>query len=115
MAAARAHYSETRLYVFSDLGMANCDELLDLRTKIEALPLRMAEDYAVVYDSTMARFWFFNDLARRQITQCLQQLPQGRILSDAELEKMGALFSDRYFGEMIFLVNEGVLIVLSII
>src|ERR1700720_731096 len=26
--AARGHYSETRLYVFSDHGMANCDELL---------------------------------------------------------------------------------------
>jgi len=67
----------------------------------------------VVYDSTMARFWFFNDKARREITICLRQVKQGRILEDAELEKMGALFSDRYFGELIFLVKESVLIVPS--
>ena len=110
---ARAHYKEVRLYVFSDHGMANCDELLDLKSMVEKLPLRMAEDYAVVYDSTMARFWFFNDKARREITICLRQVKQGRILEDAELEQMGALFSDRYFGELIFLVKESVLIVPS--
>src|SRR5581483_3177949 len=33
---AQEHYQEVRLYVFSDHGMANCDELLDLKSKIEA-------------------------------------------------------------------------------
>ncbi|HWI59145.1 MAG TPA: alkaline phosphatase family protein, partial [Bacillota bacterium] len=113
LAAAREHYAEIRLYVFSDHGMANCDELLDLKRTIEALPLRMSEDYAVVYDSTMARFWFFNDQARTRITNCLQNVPQGRIVPDIELEELGALFPDRYFGELIFLVKEGVLIVPS--
>ncbi len=93
--------------------MANCDELLDLKARIEALPLAMGRDYAVVYDSTMARFWFLQDAARQQITAALQQVPQGRIVPDAELEEMGALFPDRYFGELIFLVKEGVLIVPS--
>jgi hypothetical protein len=32
---------------------------------------------------------------------------------NAELEELGALFPDRYFGELIFLVEEGVLIVPS--
>jgi hypothetical protein len=113
LAKAKDHYREVRLYIFSDHGMANCDELLDLRSKIDALPARMAEDYAVVYDSTMARFWFFNDGARSAITAALQAVPQGRILPDSELEQMRALFPDRYFGELIFLVREGVLIVPS--
>lgn len=113
LAAAKGHYEEVRLYVFSDHGMANCDELLDLKSKIEALPLKMGEDYAVVYDSTMARFWFLRPGAREPITQVLQQVPQGRILPDDELERMRARFEDRYFGELIFLVKEGVLIVPS--
>ncbi|MDB6122124.1 MAG: Type phosphodiesterase/nucleotide pyrophosphatase [Pedosphaera sp.] len=113
MAAAQEHYSEVRLYVFSDHGMANCDELLDLKSKIEALDLRMEQDYVVVYDSTMARFWFFNDRARQIIIQALQKVPQGRILPDSELAEMRTLFEDRYFGELIFLVKEGVLIVPS--
>jgi predicted AlkP superfamily pyrophosphatase or phosphodiesterase len=111
--AARQHYSDVRLYVFSDHGMANCDELLDLRSKIDALPLQMATDYAVVYDSTMARFWFFNERARQEITKCLDQVQQGRMVPDSELRQMGTFFADRYFGELIFLVKEGVLIVPS--
>ena len=110
---ARQHYEEIHLYVFSDHGMANCVEHLDLRSRIEALPLRMPEDYAVVYDSTMARFWFFNENAQKLVTDCLDRIPQGRVLPDSELAELGALFTDRYFGELIFLVKEGVLIVPS--
>jgi hypothetical protein len=110
---ADGHYAETRLYVFSDHGMANCDALLDLKSEIEALPVRVKTDYAVVYDSTMARFWFFNERARRIVTRRLQQLTEGRIVPDEELAKMGTLFPDRYFGELIFLAQEGVLIVPS--
>ncbi|MBI4663081.1 MAG: alkaline phosphatase family protein [Verrucomicrobia bacterium] len=113
LAVAERHYAEVRLYVFSDHGMADCEELLDLRAKIQALGLKMPEDYAVVYDSTMARFWFFNGRARERISGCLQRIPQGRIVPDEELEQMGTLFPDRAFGELIFLVEEGVLIVPS--
>ena len=93
--------------------MANCDELVDLKAKIDSLPVQMEKDYAVVYDSTMARFWFFNEGARQTITQALLGVPQGRILSDSELAELKALFEDHYFGELIFLVKEGVLIVPS--
>jgi hypothetical protein len=93
--------------------MANCDEHLDLKSKIEALPLRFGVDYAAVYDSTMARFWFFNPEAREFITYCLKQIPQGRILPDEELDQLHCLFHDRHFGEIIFLMKEGVLIVPS--
>src|SRR5205807_5632183 len=71
------------------------------------------QDYAVVYDSTMARFWFFNENARRQIVQLLQAIPQGQIMSDQQLQQWGAYFPDQRFGELIFLVKEGVLIVPS--
>ena len=113
LATAREHYEEVRLYVFSDHGMANCDKHLDLRARIDALGFRAGEDYAVVYDSTMARFWFFNDRARQAITEKLEASPEGEILSDAELNDLGTLFSDRYFGELIYLVEEGTLIVPS--
>jgi hypothetical protein len=113
LAAARGEYREVRLYIFSDHGMANCDEHLDLRAQIDALPLRMGEDYAVVYDSTMARFWFFNGRARDLVSAALGGVSQGRILPDAELMELRAFFPDRYFGELMFLAKEGVLIVPS--
>src|SRR5947209_713222 len=107
------HYAAIHLYLFSDHGMAHCDELFDLRSIIARLPVKMGRDYAVVYDSTIASFWFFTHSARAQITATLEQLPEGRIISDDELERLGAFFPDRYFGELIFLVREGVLIVPS--
>lgn len=113
LSGARRHYAEVRLYVFSDHGMANCDRLLDLRARIDALGLDFGRDYAVVYDSTMARFWFFNPDARRRVTASLEAMPEGKVLSDAELAQLGAFFPDRYFGELIFLVPEGTLIVPS--
>ena len=113
LATAKQHYADVRLYVFSDHGMANCDEYLDLQARIQALPVRMERDYAVVYDSTMARFWFFNEQARQLITAELQRVPQGRIIPDEELRQYRVLFADRRFGDLIFLMNEGVLIVPS--
>jgi predicted AlkP superfamily pyrophosphatase or phosphodiesterase len=113
LAVAQSHYAEVHLYVFSDHGMADCEKLLDLQAKMAALDARMGRDYAVVYDSTMARFWFFRETARREIINCLSQVPEGHIMSDAELAELHTLFPDRYFGELIFLVKEGVLIVPS--
>lgn len=110
---ARHHYDEVNLYVFSDHGMANCDVHLNLKAVIEKLPLTFGRDYAVVYDSTMARFWFFNEEARQKITDALTAVPEGRILPEAELKELRAHFDDHQFGEMIFLVQEGVLIVPS--
>jgi hypothetical protein len=110
---AREHYGEVQLTIFSDHGMANCDRLIDLKARVETLGLRMGLDYAMVYDSTMARFWFFNERARSLVTECLAGVKEGRILPDTELRDLGALFPDRYFGELIFLVEEGVLIVPS--
>lgn len=111
--AAREHYKEVRLYIFSDHGMANCDEHLDLKAKIDALDLKMGEDYAVVYDSTMARFWFFDDDAKRRVLEVLDKEPQGRIMPDEELKGFRAHFDDHYFGELVWLAKEGVLIVPS--
>jgi hypothetical protein len=113
MAAAERHYGEVKLYIFSDHGMANCDVHADLQARVNKLGLDFGRDYVAVYDSTMARFWFLNRRARRLIAACLEQEPRGRILQDAELKKLGAFFEDRYFGELIFLMDEGVLIVPS--
>jgi len=107
------HYAAIHLYLFSDHGMANCDELFDLRRIIDRLPVKMGRDYAVVYDSTMARFWFFNERARQLVYRRLEQVPEGRIVPESELKSLGVFFPDGYFGELIFLLREGILIVPS--
>jgi hypothetical protein len=111
--AAEDKYDEVRLYVFSDHGMANCDRHLDLMKEIDALPFRFGEDYVAVFDSTMARFWFLKPGVREVITERLAKIPQGRIMRDSELRELRAYFPDGRFGELIYLCDEGVLIVPS--
>jgi DNA-binding CsgD family transcriptional regulator len=86
---ARRHYSEVRLYIFGDHGMANCSEFIDLRRRIEKLDVRMGRDYAVVYDSTMARFWAWNERARQRLTEALTDHPCGQLLDREELTRLG--------------------------
>jgi hypothetical protein len=93
--------------VFSDHGMAPVTHRYDLMKEIDALGWRMPDDYLVVYDSTMARFWFFNEESRESINACLLRQTCGRILGDAELQNLGVLFRDRRYGETIFLLNSG--------
>jgi hypothetical protein len=98
---------DASIAVFSDHGMAPVTDRYDLMKDIEALGWKMPDDYLVVYDSTMARFWFFNEQARASMESCLNGQTCGRILSDPELQDLGIHFPDRRYGETIFLLNSG--------
>jgi len=98
---------DASIAIFSDHGMAPVTDRYDLKKEIDALGWSMPDDYLVVYDSTMARFWFFNAESRTSISACLQRQRCGRILGDAELQDLGVLFPDRRYGETIFLLNSG--------
>ncbi len=91
--------------VFSDHGMAPVTNRYDLMKDIDALGWKMPDDYLVVYDSTMARFWFSNEAARTAVNDCLASQHCGRILSDREQQELGIYFPDRRYGEVIFLLH----------
>jgi hypothetical protein len=110
---AERHYDEVRLFVCSDHGMATVHTHIDLMARIEALGLAFDTDYVATYDSTMGRFWFKHEDARRRIVAALEQEPNGRILPDAELATLGCDFDGHQYGELIFLTNPGVIIVPS--
>ena len=110
---ARQHYDEVRLYICSDHGMATVDTNIDLMEVIEKLPVEFGNDYVAVYDSTMARFWFHSERARKLISEALSDQQHGRIVPDDELAALGCDFENQAFGELIFLVDPGVIIVPS--
>jgi hypothetical protein len=105
--------SEAGFTVLSDHGMTPVQRQHDLARDIDALGLRQPEDYLVIYDSTMARFWFFTDRARQRITDRLGQTFCGRILPEPELEALGLGFPDRRYGDLVFLLHPGWLITSS--
>lgn len=96
-----------RLMLTSDHGMTPVRNHYDLLGKLEELNLRSPEDYLAVFDSTMARFWYFNDEARNAVNNAFRNLPCGRWLTDDELKRAGVFFEDRRFGEQIYLLNPG--------
>jgi hypothetical protein len=107
---ALEQYDEVHLSVFSDHGMSDVVETSDLKLQIEALGLRYGVDYAAVYDSTMARFWFLSEPAKRQILELLRHEGRGRILSESDLRGYGLNFPDGLYGELVFLMQAGVLL-----
>lgn len=110
ISTAEANYEEVSFFVFSDHGMHEVRETYDLQAEIGSLGLDYGVDYVAIYDSTMARFWYLNDEARKKILSCLGRIPKGRVVSDEELQRLGVYFADRQYGETIFLMDSGVLI-----
>jgi predicted AlkP superfamily pyrophosphatase or phosphodiesterase len=99
--------SDATLTVFSDHGMTPVRKHCDLMKCVADSGLTAPRDYLAIYDSTMARFWFFNDRARGTIMPILNDLSFGRVVSDEELQSMGVFFEDRRFGEVVFLLHPG--------
>jgi len=113
LSKAREHYREVRLFIFSDHGMTDVHTDFNLMELIEQTPLRFGKDYAAVYDSTMARFWFLRPESEQIIREVLEKVSEGQILSDETKREWGVDFPDGRYGDLFFLMNPGVLIVPS--
>lgn len=107
---AETVYDSVRMFVFSDHGMTDIAQTVDLMKRINLLGLEFGVDYAAVYDSTVARFWFLREGSRKAIIQALKQSPEGRIVSDKQLSDWGCDFPDKKYGQLFFLLNPGVLL-----
>ena len=68
------------------------------------------EGYVYFLDSTMARFWFHDDRVRQTVLDALTNADFGRLIGDDELRRQHAFFPDRRFGEVIFMINPGLVI-----
>ena len=115
VAHAKKRYSKVVLHLFSDHGMHQVTHLVDLQREIQKLGLSYGEDYVAMYDATMARFWFLNDQSRQKTIRLLETLETGSILSEKCLQEWGVFFPDHQFGEIIFQLNSGGLIVPSFV
>lgn len=113
LALARSEYETVRLHVFSDHGMTDIDRTFDLMSIVEQLPLRFGIDYAAVYDSTMARFWFLRDGAEQMITETLGKLDCGAFMDSRKKHEWGVDFPDNRYGDAFFLLNPGTLLIPS--
>lgn len=107
---AAAKRRETRMFVFSDHGMTPIRWTHDLRRDIATLGLSIPDDYLPAYDSTMARFWVWNERARRRLTEALTDHPCGQLLQPTELQRLGVWFEDGRYYHLLFLMKPGMLL-----
>ncbi len=110
---ARRQYREVRIFVFGDHGMAPVVATHDLWGALEESGLRCPQDLLWFFDSTMARFWPRDAATGARLTEALAALDYGRVLTDDELERLGARFPGGDYGEIIFLLQEGRILVPS--
>jgi hypothetical protein len=107
LALARETRDEVRVMVFGDHGMTDVKEVHAILPELEALPLRVPDDFLYFVDSTMVRVWYKRPQAREPVEALLRAKPYGRILDARECEALGILFDDGRYGETIFLMNPG--------
>jgi hypothetical protein len=108
--AAKKRDSNARLRVFSDHGMTPVVRHCDMAAVVDGCGFQTPRDYLAVYDSTMARFWFFSDAARKAICARLGELDYARLLTDDELRGFGVYFPDRRYGEIVALLDPGCIV-----
>jgi hypothetical protein len=101
------------IYLISDHGMVDVRETADVMGRLARLPVGWPHDYLAFFDSTMARFWWRDGGARAAVTDALAAERWGRWLDDHELERQGALFPRRDYGDAVYLLHPGVLMVPS--
>ena len=115
MDLAEQRYGEVRFRLISDHGMSDVIKSVDLIQQLNQTGLKFGRDYLAMFDSTMARFWFRGnrETTATTISDALTSLNAGRWLADSELMQLGCFFPDRRYGEAIYLLDEGGLIVPS--
>ena len=102
-----------RIVVLGDHGMCDVRHHTDLMAKIDRLELRIPDDYIPFYDSTMARFRIVRDGAGERLRELFSGIERGHLLESAEAERLGVHYPDGRFGDLVFLVDPGTIILPS--
>jgi hypothetical protein len=102
-----------RVVVMGDHGMCDVNRHLDLIEAVAKLGLRMPNEFMPFYDSTMARFRIRTNEAGKRLEGLLSGMEGGRLLSRDEAQRLGVFFPDGRFGDLLFLVEPGVMILPS--
>lgn len=113
--AAQTGYS---FCVMGDHGMVPVTKKLDVMSMVQKTKCKLHKDYEAFFDSTMVRFWFFNDEAKSVITKALKEelSEDGIIVDKSNFSKyrvpLDVLAEDGkpVYGELVWCANPGVLV-----
>lgn len=106
---AREKYARTYAVIFGDHGMVETKRGLDLSDLIKrAYQADIIESHFL--DSTMARFWLRPGVGAEHLEQMLASVPDGHVLTKAECAEYRIRYPHNYFGDVIFAVDDGIVV-----
>lgn len=92
--------------IMSDHGMTPISNQADIMGVLRNLPIALEKDYLFFLDSTVARFWFFNEKAKKLVSDRLSSLGCGKILDTSDMKMLGINAIGLEYGELFFAMNE---------
>jgi predicted AlkP superfamily pyrophosphatase or phosphodiesterase len=105
---------DTKFIVLGDHGMLRVNKYLDLIKFIkENTSLKINKDFIVFLDSTIARFWCFNEKSKIEIKELLSNEPfskYGTVIDKQIAKEFNIPYTDKRYGDIIWWANPGVLI-----
>jgi len=101
-------FSGVKGVIFGDHGQVAIKQHFDVEAILKLTSLTLEKDYLYFIDSTQVRFWFFNERARGVVIDALKSVNHGKMLTEADLDRLHFRFDHNKFGELIFVANDGV-------
>ena len=103
--------------LLGDHGMAPVHTYFNVKDRVEKNAqrhdLKTGKDYLMFLDSTLARFWCFNNNSIRVFSNMLSEAPfvnLGRVVEKNLASKQHIPYCNRTYGDMIWWANKGVMI-----
>jgi len=106
-------WADPVLLAFGDHGMVNVNHGVDIERVLELTPWEYGHDYVVFLDSTVARFWFYSDICRDDIYHRLEEVSNGRWLTDQDREQLRIMEIPAQNGEYFWITEPGTVILPS--
>lgn len=96
------------IVLFSDHGMTTVNRKFFPLKILKNLSLKLYQDLFVWLDSTMMRIWLISRKSikmKSNIIKTLEKFKVGHFLTEIEKKKYGLNFKNRFFGDLIFMVD----------
>ena len=100
-------HKKVNLFAFSDHGMCEVKNFVDLRPVFKSLEFKQPKDFVAFFDATMMRLWYHKKGIREKIVEAFKKVPELTYLDDELRERYHVRFKDRKWGDDIFLVETG--------
>lgn len=106
--AAQGRYGKVNLFIFSDHGMTEITDFINIQKHLEKLPLKLGKDYLAFFDATMARFWVNSPESKKILTETLKRIPKTMLFDKNLIKKYHLNFKDRKWFDILLLFDPGV-------